>query len=213
MLVEKIRVSAGELSRGFVCSTFMIDGKTTAGKKKILAVSGSTRKNSTSESILNAIAALCSEALEIDIYLVIASLPHFNPDLDNDDVPSTVKHFRESIEHSDGVILCTPEYVHALPGAFKNAIDWTVSTTLFSNKPTAMIVASTGGEKAFESLQLILQTLGANVADQSKLLLQGARSRVDDHGRFADPTALDKIRNVVDSLLTTINSNHPQEAV
>ena len=191
----------------------MIDGKTTARKKKILALSGSTRKHSTSESILNAIAALYSETLEIEIYLLIAGLPHFNPDLDNDDVPATVRRFRKSIEHSEGVILCTPEYVHALPGAFKNAIDWTLSTTLFSNKPAAMIVASTGGEKAFESLQLILQTLGANVADQSKLLLQGARSRVDDRGRFTDPAALDKIRNVVDSLQTTINSNHPQEAL
>ena len=186
----------------------MYERKTPTRRKKILAVSGSTRKNSTSESILNAVATLYSETLEIEIYLNIASLPHFNPDLDRDDIPPTVGHFRESIEKSDGIILCTPEYVHALPGAFKNAIDWTVSTTLFSNKPTAMIIASTGGEKAFESLELILETIGAKVADQSKLLLQGARSKVDEKGEINDSVSLEKIKVVIDSLATTINEGN-----
>ena len=170
-----------------------------ANKKRILAISGSTRKASTSESILRAIAARYEESIEVEIYLDIASLPHFNPDLDKEEVHPGVKHFRELIRSADAVLICTPEYVFGLPGTLKNAIDWTVSTTVFTDKPAAMIVASTGGEKAFESLDLILKTMGARVAERSKLLLQGVRGKVGDRGDVPD-----KIRIVVDSLVATI---------
>ena len=145
-----------------------------------------------------------AESLDVELYLDIAGLPHFNPDLDKKRVHSSVKQFRASIERADGVLICTPEYVFGLPGTLKNAIDWTVSATVFTNKPVAMIVASTGGEMAFESLDLILRTVGAAVAERSKLLLQGARSKVDDSGIVSDKNTLDKIRGVVDSLAATI---------
>ena len=173
-------------------------------KKKILAISGSTRKNSTNESILRRIASIYAASLDLELYLDIANLPHFNPDSDNEKVYSEVKHFRKLIEIADGVIICTPEYVFSLPGTLKNAIDWTVSTTVFTNKPVAMIVASTGGERAFESLELILRTLGARVPEGSRLLLQGARSKVGDKGDLLDENTINKIRIVIDSLIATI---------
>ncbi len=174
-------------------------------KKRIFAISGSTRKKSTNESILRTIAALYKESLEVQIYLDIGELPHFNPDLDNEKVHPTVKRFRRMIEKSDGVIICTPEYVFSLPGTLKNAFDWTVSTTVFTNKPVAMIVASTGGAKAFESLELILNTLGAKVTEQSKLLLQGIRSKIGDKGELSDQNTIDKLKITVDSLIALIN--------
>lgn len=140
----------------------------------------------------------------MEMFLDIASLPHFNPDLDNEKVDADVARFRRSIENADAVIFCTPEYVFSLPGTLKNALDWTVSTTVFSNKPAAMIVASTGGEKAFESLELILKTIGAAVADESKLLIQGARSKLGGNGELLDKETIKKIKGVVDSLITAI---------
>ena len=169
----------------------------------MLAISGSTRKNSTNESILRAVAVLYKESLDVDIYLDIDQLPHFNPDLDNEDVDSTVRHFRKLIENADCVLICTPEYVFSVPGTLKNAIDWTVSTTVFTNKPVAMIVASAGGEKTFESLELILKTVGANIPDQSKLLIQGVRSKVGSKGEISDET-LKKIKTVIDSLMASV---------
>lgn len=174
-------------------------------KKKVLAISGSTRNKSTSESILQTIAESYGYSLDVEMYLDIASLPHFNPDLDNEEVHAGVRHFRRMIENADAVIICTPEYVFSLPGTLKNALDWTVSTTVFDNKPTAMIVASMGGEKAFESLELILKTVGAAVADRSRLLIQGARSKVGGDGTLLDKETMTKVRSVVDSLIAAID--------
>ena len=122
-------------------------------KKKILAISGSIRKNSTNEFILKAIADLYRNELEVRVYNQIDQLPYFNPDLvkNEQSVPKTVKEFYQLIEEADGVLICTPEYVFSLPGALKNALEWTVSTTVFSYKPFAFIVASASGEKAFDS--------------------------------------------------------------
>jgi chromate reductase, NAD(P)H dehydrogenase (quinone) len=173
-------------------------------RKKILMISGSTRKNSTNETILRSIIAMYGDRLDFELYLDIASLPHFNPDSDKEDVNLNVKRFRESIESADGVIICTPEYVRSLPGTLKNAIDWTVSTTVFSDKPAAIIVASTGGEKAFESLEIILRTLGARLAEGSRLLLQGARSKVRRIDGSFDENSIKEIGKVVDSLLAAM---------
>ncbi|MCB0712441.1 MAG: NAD(P)H-dependent oxidoreductase [Ignavibacteriae bacterium] len=173
-------------------------------KRKILAISGSTRKGSSNESILRAIAALHSHHLDLVIFNEIDKLPHFNPDLTDSDLPSVVKEFREQIRLADGVIICTPEYVFSLPGSLKNAIEWNVSTTLFSNKPVAIIVASASGEKAFESLALIMTTIEAILPDRSKLLIKGGRSKVGANGEIQNQETLDQINLLVQSLLESI---------
>jgi len=101
------------------------------GKKKILAISGSTKKNSSNNSILEFISESYKELLEVKIYDDIDKLPHFNPDLDNESLPSIITDLRNHIQSADGIIICTPEYVFSLPGSLKNAIEWNVSTTVF----------------------------------------------------------------------------------
>lgn len=177
-----------------------------AYKKKVLAISGSTRIHSTNESILRHIADIYNEWMEIEIYNGLAGLPHFNPDLDNDDVHTGVKVLREKIANADGVLICTPEYVFSLPGSLKNAIEWTVSTTVFSDKPVALIVASGMGDKAYESLILVMATVGAKIGD-SKLLIKGARSKLNEHGKICDESVLAEIDAVVKSFLQTIDAN------
>ena len=43
--------------------------------------------------------------------------------------------FRKLLAWADGFVVSTPEYVHGLPGSFKNALDWIVSSGEFSKKP------------------------------------------------------------------------------
>ncbi len=170
-------------------------------RKKILAISGSTRSNSTTETLLNVIAKLSKENLEIHIYSKIAELPHFNPDLDTEEAPQIITEFRELVKASDGVIICTPEYVFSLPGTLKNALEWTVSTTVFSDKPVGLIVASLGGEKAYESLILIMETLGAKIPNDAKLLIQGSRSKVSQEGKITDSDTLQKIHQLINTFI------------
>lgn len=172
-------------------------------KKKILGISGSTKPNSTNSLILNHLQELFYDTLELHIFNGIDKLPHFNPELDEKSLPVEVKEFRELIEKSDGVLFCTPEYVFSLPGSLKNAIEWSVSTTVFSNKPVAMIVAAASGEKAYESLSLILTTIEAILPDRSKLLIQGAKGKIDKEG-IKDATVKKRIQEVITSLMESI---------
>jgi chromate reductase, NAD(P)H dehydrogenase (quinone) len=156
-------------------------------KKKVLAICGSTRTRSANLSIIRYVAALMPDKVEMDIYEGLSDLPHFNPDLDKDIVPPTVQSLRDRISEADGVLICTPEYVFSLPGALKNALEWCVSTILFSEKPVALITASASGVKAHESLQLVLKTIGASLREETQLLIQGAKGKVDGQDTITDP--------------------------
>lgn len=174
------------------------------GKKKIFAISGSTRKHSSNASLLKAIVERYADILDVEIYDGIDKLPHFNPDLDQEEPPSVVREFRSRIERADGVIICTPEYVFSLPGSLKNAIDWNVSTTVFSDKPVAIIVASVSGEKAFESLNLIMTTIEAKIDKDARILIKGGKGKVDKSGKIIDSDTLEKIDTLVRSLVKSI---------
>lgn len=173
-------------------------------KKNILAISGSTKANSTNEMILRTMAKLYGESFNFEIYTKISELPHFNPDLDTDEPPATVKDFRQLIENADGVLISTPEYVFSLPGALKNALEWTVSTIVFSDKPTAFIIAAASGEKAFESLELILKTIGAKVSENSKLIIKAAKGKLNSDGEITDQTILREIDILMKDFIETI---------
>lgn len=170
-------------------------------KKKLFGIPGSIRSGSVNELILKEIEVLYQDFIELEIYKDLSSLPYFSPDLDKEEPPINVRDFRKKIEEADGIIFCTPEYIFSLPGALKNAIEWTVSTTIFSHKPTAFIIASALGEKAFESLNLILNTLEVKMVDDSKLLLKGARSKVDKDGKITDRETLNAIDRLVKTFL------------
>jgi chromate reductase len=126
-------------------------------KKKILAISGSTRSGSVNLHILQAIAEMYADKADFVIYNEIDRLPHFNPDIDIEPFPPAVNDLRKKIETADGVLICTPEYVFSLPGSFKNAIEWTVSTTLFTDKPAALITAASSGLKASDALNQLMR--------------------------------------------------------
>ncbi len=175
--------------------------------KRIFAISGSTRSNSINQSILKAIARRYSESLTVELYEELSLLPHFNPDLDKQAVAQTVANLRTRIAQADGVLICTPEYVFSLPGALKNALEWTVSTPVFYDKPVALITASGLGEKAHESLLLIMQTLQANIGIHSNMLIQGASSKVSKQGEITDPDTMKDIERLMDSFMETMKEN------
>jgi chromate reductase, NAD(P)H dehydrogenase (quinone) len=176
-------------------------------KKKIVAICGSTRKDSTNEAILKGIAANYQDQLDVQLFTDLAKLPHFNPDIDDTHLSESVIDFLSLITNADGVIICTPEYVFSLPGSLKNAIEWTVSTTVFLSKPTALIVASGMGEKAFESLLLIMKTVGSIIGEDSAILIQGARSKFNDKGQANDPSTKLSLDKMMSSFIRTLGAN------
>jgi chromate reductase len=83
--------------------------------------------------------------------------------------------FLSQLAQADAVIICTPEYIFSPPGVLKNALEWTVASSGFSGKSVALIVAATAGEKAFESLQLIMKTIEARFNEKTMLMIQGTK--------------------------------------
>ena len=172
--------------------------------KKILAISGSTRKASTNEAILRKIKERYAKSIDVVLYDGIDTLSHFNPDFDRETVPESVSTFRNLINEADGVLICTPEYVFSLPGSLKNALEWTVSTVVFSYKPVGLIVASANGTKALESLDIIMSTLiQYPVPDKAKLLIGGGRSKISATGDI-EKEVMSEIEGLVDFLIEEI---------
>lgn len=172
--------------------------------KKVLAISGSIRRNSSNGAILHAMADAYKGILDIQVLEDLDLLPHFHPDQTGEKLPPAVQNFHELIRQADGLLICTPEYVFSIPAILKNALEWMVATTLLSGKPTAMIVASASGKVAFDSLTLILQTLEADMNDRSCLLIQGAKGKVDKAGRISDDDTGRRVRELMEELISVM---------
>lgn len=172
-------------------------------KKHILAICGSTRDKSSNKDIIDAITKLGQEHLTITNF-DISTLPYFNQDITNEKTPQIVIDFREAINNADGVLICTPEYVFSLPGILKNAIEWTVSTTVFSNKPTALITASSSGVEAHKSLLLVMNTLGIKTNEDMCLLISGVKSKLNAEGKVIDGELTKKFINLINTIYYVI---------
>ena len=175
-------------------------------KIKILAISGSTRKSSSNLNLIKAIAGLTTEVFTITIFEGLSELPHFNPDIDNESVPEHVTGFRQQLRDADGILICTPEYAIGVPGTLKNAIDWTVSSMEFSQKPVALITASLSGERAHQSLLGTLLIIEARMTKDTQLLVSSIKTKVSSDSKITDPETLNSINKLTKSLTEMITS-------
>lgn len=176
---------------------------------KILAISGSLRANSSNTAILRAVIELAPDGVSISMYEGIGNLPHFNPEIDNSEL-AAVNDWRRQLQDVDGVIFCTPEYAHGVPGVLKNALDWIVSSGEFMNKPTAVISASPsmdGGDKANRSLVQTLRVMMAAIDEGALLCIPGVSAKLNDNGEVSDPATTKALQSLVGSLTSAIG-NH-----
>lgn len=168
-------------------------------------MSGSLRLGSSNHAILHTLGKLMPQGIDYSIYNGLSEIPAFDPGLDNDDPPAAVSALRQQIAKADGIIICTPEYAYGVPGALKNALDWTVSSASFSGKPTALITASTGGENAHAALIKILGAIDANLLKEATLLVSFVRSKMDDKGTVTDVETSRKLEVVFNALIKSLN--------
>lgn len=163
-------------------------------KKNILAIIGSASSNSSNLKLVEKIAGLTKSEFNLTIYNDLKTLPHFDPELSIENSPKQIIEFRNNIEQADGIIICTPEYVFSIPSGLKNAIEWCISTTIFSDKPTGIITASASGQKGHDELQLIMKTAMAKFTFDTTLLIQGVKGKFDEQGNLSDLETEKKLR-------------------
>jgi NAD(P)H-dependent FMN reductase len=165
----------------------------------IVAICGSLRAGSSNAALLQAAASVAPEGVRFVSYGGMNELPHFNPDLDGEGStpPEPVRQLRELLIGADAILISSPEYAHGVPGAFKNMLDWLVSTGELVGKPVALLnAAPAGGEHAQNAILETLRTMNWNVVD--------AACRIEPFIKrkgALDEEALAELRAAVGSLL------------
>jgi chromate reductase len=172
---------------------------------KVLAISGSLRRESHNMKLLRAAAELVPSEVELEFWEGLKTLPPYDEDDDTDPAPAAVARLRAAIAGADALLIATPEYNHSIPGQLKNALDWAsrpIATSVLRNKPVAVIGASTGAFGAVWSqaeLRKVLAATGARVADV-ELAVGHAHERFDDGGRLIDESLRRELGEVLDAL-------------
>ena len=133
---------------------------------KLLAIPGSARSASTNTALLQVLAEVSPKGVDITVFHNLQTLPVFSPDLEGANTPPEVIGFIDAIDQADGVIISSPEYVRAIPGGLKNAIDWLVSGEAIIDKPVALIHGSHRGDDMLVSLRLVLNTVTSAFHEQ-----------------------------------------------
>jgi NAD(P)H-dependent FMN reductase len=165
--------------------------------KNVLALCGSTRARSSNKRYLEAVERLAGPAWSIVSYEGLLLLPPFNPDVDPDHPPAPVQDLLDVLAAADGVVICTPEYAMGVPGTLKNLIDWTVATSAFSKKPTALITASLGGQKGHAALMETLKVIEASMTEKTQMVISHAQTKINADSVITDPAVLERVRTLV----------------
>lgn len=175
-------------------------------KKKILAIIGSASQNSANQKLVDNLIFLTKDELIFTIYDELKTLPHFDTELSIDNPPQPIIELRDKIDKADGILICTPEYVFSIPSGLKNAIEWCISTTVFSDKPSGLITASASGLKGHEELQLIMKTAMAKFTDETKLLIQGVKGKIDSQGQIIDPKTTNDLKKFANAFIALVKN-------
>jgi NAD(P)H-dependent FMN reductase len=186
----------------------------------MLFISGSLRQGSTNTALLRTLRQIAPSSINAVLYDDLGSLPYFDPDLDHDPLPPAacrlppaVDRLRTAVRVADALLFSTPEYAGALPGSFKNLLDWTIGDEhprSICRKPVAWVnvsSSSTGAADAHESLDKVLAYAyaHADVVTGACVRVPVTRQAIDGDGLIGDPTirrdalyALDQLRAAAD---------------
>jgi chromate reductase, NAD(P)H dehydrogenase (quinone) len=180
----------------------------------MLLISGSLRGGSTNSATMRTAAALAPAGVSAEIYDGMGRLPHFNPDDDPADgvgLDAEVAALRAALAAADALLLSTPEYAGAMPGSFKNLLDWTVGGGQTYEMPVAWInvsgvAAPSGGADAHDSLRKVLGFTGAQIIEDACVRLPLARGDVGEDGLIAPAAAREAIVAAVAALAAAVDA-------
>jgi NAD(P)H-dependent FMN reductase len=139
-------------------------------KPKILAFSGSARKDSFNQKLIR-IAARGAQEAGSEVTLVDLRdyvMPLYDGDLEtNSGIPDTVKKFKTLMKAHDGFLMACPEYNSSITPLLKNTIDWCsrqeageTPLVCFQGKVTSLMSASPGALGGLRGLVTVRSILG-----------------------------------------------------
>ena len=137
----------------------------------IQTTSGSARAGSSNVQLLTALPALAPQHQWPPCF-DLGRLPLFQATQDRHPWPEPVLEWRAAVQTCDVLVISTPEYLHNLPAALKNALEWLTSSGELASKrvlPITLTPHAPRGERAMQSLCWSLQALEARVVTQLAL--------------------------------------------
>jgi len=175
---------------------------------KILAICGSSRKNSFNKMLLNETIEIMKNTIEIEIFN-IGSFPLFNQDMENN-LPSEIIEFKNKIKNSDAILFVSPEYNYSISGVLKNAIDWAsrpFPDNSWENKPCAIMGASTSGFGTLRAQLALRQTLVflKMLPINNEFYVSKAQDVFNENGKIIDETLKSKINIHIMALIDWTN--------
>lgn len=177
---------------------------------RLLALSGSLRAASTNTALLRVFAQRAAAQAQVTVYDGLAGLPIFSPDQDGPATPAPVLAFAAAVAKADGLVVACPEYVHSLPGGFKNAIDWLVPRPELIGKPIALLHASSRGEEGLAALRRVLGTVSENFREDIFArfdLRHLPPEAVATH--LAEPEPSQRLGHFIERYLAFVAGRHP----
>jgi chromate reductase, NAD(P)H dehydrogenase (quinone) len=171
---------------------------------RLLAVSGSLRRDSHNSRLLRAAAQQLPSGVELEFYEGLKRIPPFDEDDEASPAPEVLE-WRDAIDSADAVLFATPEYNSSIPGQLKNALDWASrpkAEAALRNKPVAVIGASPsmfGALWAQAELRKVLSASGARVLD-TELAIATAHEAFDDEDQLIEAELGDALGSIVNEL-------------
>jgi chromate reductase len=168
---------------------------------RILAISGSLRRDSYNTCLLRAAEEVLSPLDTFELWDGLREVPPYDQD-DEAEAPPAVAAFRSAVASADAVLIATPEYNSSIPGALKNALDWAsrpLASSPFRGKPVAVIGSSAGmfgAVWAQAELRKVLAAMGARVAEV-EIAVGRAHEKFDEEGRLLDDDTREQLRDTL----------------
>ena len=172
---------------------------------RVLAISGSLRRDSHNRRLLRAAANLLPPGVELVEFDGLKAIPNFDEDDEHTPDPAVVA-LRKAIDEADVVLFATPEYNSSIPGGLKNAIDWAsrpFDAAVLRNKPVAVVGASTGmfgAVWAQAELRKVLAAAGARVLDR-ELPIPAAHEAFTEDGRLVEADHHNELAAIIEALV------------
>ena len=184
---------------------------------RVLAISGSLRRDSHNTQLLRAAADLLPPSVELELFEGLRAVEPYDEDYDVEEAPEGARRLREAIASADAVLFATPEYNSSIPGQLKNAIDWASrprGEAALLSKPVAVIGATTGmfgAVWAQAELRKVLASAGARVID-GELPVAAVHEAYDAAGRLVIDDHEGTLREILDQLLAEARQREPDSA-
>jgi chromate reductase, NAD(P)H dehydrogenase (quinone) len=173
---------------------------------KILAISGSLRKDSFNTSALRAAQKLAPAGISISI-ADISQIPLYNEDMRAGSEHAAVAALKAEIRAADALLIATPEYSFSMPGVLKNTLDWLARPPEppFVGKVVAILGATTsmvGTARAQYHLRQVLTSMNTFTVNKPEVFIREAPTKFNAQHELTDEATAKLIVELLGALQT-----------